>query len=168
MPRSATPVVPVVQPGARGIGGAPLPTDEVPVARRSFFEIRRSAPLQSPLMATAYFRDLEFYLLSGAAYTLDGDTWHPYEDPDTEIKGGGLAPELAEFFDLNMITVTVHSDGRVEWDEDDELSEADIRHGNGLCGMRERAQLHRGRVEAGPRHGGGFGVHAALPYGPGR
>lgn len=101
--------------------------DEVPVARRSFFEIRRSAPLQSPLMATAYFRDLEFYLLSGAAYTLDGDTWHPYEDPDTEIEGGGLAPELAEFFDLNMITVTVHSDGRVEWDEDDELSEADIR-----------------------------------------
>jgi ATP-dependent DNA helicase DinG len=26
-------VVPVVQPGARGIGGAPLPTDDVPVAR---------------------------------------------------------------------------------------------------------------------------------------
>ena len=101
--------------------------DEVPMARRSFFEIRRSAPLQSPLMATAYFRDLEFYLLTGAAYTLDGDTWHPYEDPDTEIEGGGLAPELAEFFDLNMMTVTVHSDGRVEWDEDEELSEDDIR-----------------------------------------
>ena len=101
--------------------------DEVPVARRAYFEIRRSAPLQSPLMATAYFRDLEFYLLSGAAYTLDGDTWHPYEDPDAEIEGGGLAPELAEFFDLNMITVTVHSDGRVEWDEDEELSEDDIR-----------------------------------------
>lgn len=31
--QSAPPVVPVVQPGARGIGGAPLPTDEVPVAR---------------------------------------------------------------------------------------------------------------------------------------
>ncbi|MGY1752284.1 sensor histidine kinase [Blastococcus sp. SYSU D01042] len=40
--------------------------------------------------------------------------------------------------------------------------------GQGLRGMRERAQLHRGRLEAGPRHGGGFGVHAALPYGPGR
>ncbi|MDT0278188.1 sensor histidine kinase [Blastococcus goldschmidtiae] len=37
--------------------------------------------------------------------------------------------------------------------------------GQGLRGMRERAQLHRGRLEAGPRHGGGFGVHAALPYG---
>ncbi len=41
-------------------------------------------------------------------------------------------------------------------------------NGQGLRGMTERAQLHRGRLEAGPRHGGGFGVHAALPYGPRR
>ena len=40
--------------------------------------------------------------------------------------------------------------------------------GQGLRGMRERAQLHGGRLEAGPRHGGGFGVHAALPYRAGR
>ncbi|RBY84053.1 sensor histidine kinase [Blastococcus sp. TF02A-30] len=38
-------------------------------------------------------------------------------------------------------------------------------NGQGVRGMRERAQLHGGRLEAGPRHGGGFGVHAALPYG---
>jgi signal transduction histidine kinase len=37
--------------------------------------------------------------------------------------------------------------------------------GQGLRGMRERAVLHGGRLEAGPRSGGGFGVHAALPYG---
>ncbi|WP_040337667.1 sensor histidine kinase [Candidatus Blastococcus massiliensis] len=37
--------------------------------------------------------------------------------------------------------------------------------GQGLRGMHERAVLHGGRLEAGPRHGGGFGVHAALPYG---
>ncbi len=37
--------------------------------------------------------------------------------------------------------------------------------GQGLRGMRERAQLHGGRLESGPRSGGGFGVHAALPYG---
>jgi signal transduction histidine kinase len=37
--------------------------------------------------------------------------------------------------------------------------------GQGLRGMRERAALHRGRLDAGPRTGGGFGVHAALPYG---
>jgi signal transduction histidine kinase len=37
--------------------------------------------------------------------------------------------------------------------------------GQGVRGMIERAQLHGGRLEAGPRHSGGFGVHAALPYG---
>ncbi|SFF65867.1 sensor histidine kinase [Blastococcus tunisiensis] len=37
--------------------------------------------------------------------------------------------------------------------------------GQGVRGMRERATLHGGRLEAGPRPGGGFGVHAALPYG---
>ena len=37
--------------------------------------------------------------------------------------------------------------------------------GQGLRGMHERATLHGGRLEAGPRTGGGFGVHAALPYG---
>ena len=38
-------------------------------------------------------------------------------------------------------------------------------NGQGLRGMHERASLHGGRLEAGPRTGGGFGVHAALPYG---
>jgi signal transduction histidine kinase len=37
--------------------------------------------------------------------------------------------------------------------------------GQGVRGMLERATLHGGRLEAGPRTGGGFGVHAALPYG---
>ena len=37
--------------------------------------------------------------------------------------------------------------------------------GQGVRGMVERATLHGGRLEAGPRSGGGFGVHAALPYG---
>jgi len=36
--------------------------------------------------------------------------------------------------------------------------------GQGLVGMRERAQLHGGRLTAAPRHGGGFGVNAVLPY----
>jgi len=40
--------------------------------------------------------------------------------------------------------------------------------GQGVRGMVERATLHGGRLEVGPRSGGGFGVHAALPYGVGR
>jgi len=40
--------------------------------------------------------------------------------------------------------------------------------GQGLLGMRERAQLHGGRLTAAPRAGGGFGVEAVLPYRSGR
>jgi signal transduction histidine kinase len=35
--------------------------------------------------------------------------------------------------------------------------------GLGLIGMRERAALHGGRLETGPREGGGFAVRATLP-----
>lgn len=36
--------------------------------------------------------------------------------------------------------------------------------GYGIVGMRERAEALGGRLEAGPRRGGGFHVHARLPF----
>jgi signal transduction histidine kinase len=40
--------------------------------------------------------------------------------------------------------------------------------GQGLRGMHERAHLHGGFLTAAPRHGGGYGVNAVLPYGRSR
>ncbi|MDO4246750.1 MAG: hypothetical protein Q4C89_12065 [Deinococcus sp.] len=100
--------------------------DTPPVARRLFFELRRAAPLQTPVPPVGGFGGLEVHLLDGMAYSPDGEVWHPYEDPEQTFENA-LAPELAEFFDLNVVTVTVHADGRLEWDEDDELSEDDIQ-----------------------------------------
>jgi signal transduction histidine kinase len=37
--------------------------------------------------------------------------------------------------------------------------------GHGLAGMRERASLYGGRLEAGPLDGGGYRVVAVLPRG---
>jgi signal transduction histidine kinase len=46
--------------------------------------------------------------------------------------------------------------------EDDGGGGSPTPGGNGLTGMRERAALHGGRVDAGP-HGEGFRVVALLP-----
>jgi signal transduction histidine kinase len=40
--------------------------------------------------------------------------------------------------------------------------------GQGILGMHERAVLHGGKLEVGPRPGGGFAVLALLPYGGSR
>lgn len=49
-------------------------------------------------------------------------------------------------------------------ENDGAAAEVNGRSGFGLVGMRERIRLYGGRLEAGPRAGGGFAVFAQLPY----
>ncbi|GHF31610.1 hypothetical protein HNQ07_000535 [Deinococcus metalli] len=96
----------------RDLGG-----EGVPVARRTVFELRRPAPLQSPLSRVFAIRQgVEFFALAtGASYTLDGEEWITYDPADSPLSAGGLPPELADLFDMDTVSVTVHADGRVEW-----------------------------------------------------
>ncbi|HEY5877014.1 MAG TPA: histidine kinase [Ilumatobacteraceae bacterium] len=70
--------------------------------------------------------------------------------------------------DASRVEVTVcRSDGQIDIDvADDGLGAAANGSGvpgHGIVGMRERAEMVGGRLEAGPLLGGGFRVHASLP-----
>ncbi|MEO1061207.1 MAG: sensor histidine kinase [Actinomycetota bacterium] len=67
--------------------------------------------------------------------------------------------------DGDGLVVTVADDGAVPFERGPSADRSGRRHG--LLGMRERALLHQGTFEAGPRPGGGWEVEArlALPAG---
>jgi signal transduction histidine kinase len=73
------------------------------------------------------------------------------------LKHGGGHTEVTLRYDDDQLAVTVSDRGdgapgpRVEGG------------GHGLVGMRERVRVIGGEVQAGPRSGGGFEVHARLP-----
>lgn len=96
------------------------PAAPSPQARRSTFELRLPAPLQNPLSGIFAIRGgAEFIpVMEADAYTLDGETWHSYADPDAEVDASSLPAELANIFDMEMVGVTVYADGRVELGED--------------------------------------------------
>ena len=63
-------------------------------------------------------------------------------------------------YEPNELVLSIEDDGEGVR-EGFELDEAG--GGHGLVGMRERASLYGGLVQAGRRRGGGFAVHARLP-----
>lgn len=73
-------------------------------------------------------------------------------------KHGGPDPavELVVAVEPTQVCVQVHDDGRGAAASDD-------GDGHGLNGMRERVEVHGGRLDAGPRPGGGFAVSARIP-----
>jgi signal transduction histidine kinase len=72
----------------------------------------------------------------------------------------GAATRLTVKYGGESVEVEVVDDGR-------HVGTAGNGSGSGLVGMRERVVLYDGRLEAGPREGGGFRVWAHLPLSPG-
>jgi signal transduction histidine kinase len=68
--------------------------------------------------------------------------------------GAGASAQVRVAYAPAALEIDVRDDGR-----GGEIDGA----GHGLIGMRERVALYGGELEAGPRPGGGFGVHARLP-----
>ena len=64
-------------------------------------------------------------------------------------------------YGADAIDVEVRDDGRG-------APEANGTPGHGLVGMRERTALLGGALDAGPLPGGGYRVHAHLPFEPAR
>jgi signal transduction histidine kinase len=81
----------------------------------------------------------------------------------TNVLKHAKSPTQAEVtvrYDDPIIELEITDDGR------DRTEPADKGAGHGLTGMRERAAVFGGRVDAGPRPVGGWRVHARFAVGP--
>jgi signal transduction histidine kinase len=76
---------------------------------------------------------------------------------------GSVQARVTVSYEPNEVVLSIEDDGEGPR-EDYELGEAG--GGHGLVGMRERAALYGGLVQAGRRRGGGFAVRARLPTRP--
>ena len=76
---------------------------------------------------------------------------------------GSARASVTVSYEPNEVVLSIEDDGEGSR-EAFELGETG--GGHGLVGMRERAALYGGLVQAGRRRGGGFAVHARLPTRP--
>ena len=76
---------------------------------------------------------------------------------------GGARAEVTVSYEPNELVLSIEDDG-TEPRDGDGLSESG--GGHGIVGMRERAAIYGGIVQAGRRRGGGFAVRARLPTRP--
>lgn len=109
-----------------------------PEMKRTFFELRHPAPLQNPTrMVFTTRHNVEIYPLEGASYSLDGETWHSYDDPDAEPVEDDFLSAFGDMLNMETVQATIYADGRVEWDEGDiseeqaERVRADLRDATG-------------------------------------
>ncbi|MBE3206002.1 sensor histidine kinase [Frankia sp. CH37] len=79
--------------------------------------------------------------------------------------GPGTRAEVSLRTGRNGMVIEVRDDGRGSTVAPRSDADGDHPGGHGLVGMRERALLLGGSLDAGPRVGGGFQVAAHLPFG---
>lgn len=95
-----------------------------PKMKRSYFELRRTAPLQNPArMVFATRNNVEIYPLEGGTFSLDGETWLSYDDPDAEGQEDDFISAFGDMLNMETVQVTVYADGQVDWDEDEIAAE---------------------------------------------
>lgn len=112
---------------------------EPPAIRRTYFELRRPGPLHNPAGGLYTVRGgYEIYPLVDPAYSPDGENWFRYDDPEGEAQDDDLMQAFAEMLNMETVAVTVYADGRVEWDEGEDISDehaervrADLRQSTG-------------------------------------
>lgn len=97
--------------------------DAPPQARRLRLDLHGLPLLPSPLNQPEAVlgngeESLAIYL-TPLAYTLDGETWLPYDEEEGAGDREDLAELLTQILDMPTVTVTVWADGRVEWAEGD-------------------------------------------------
>ena len=73
---------------------------------------------------------------------------------------GGASARVVVRYEPDAVELEIADDGPGSHEDPDAIG------GQGLVGMRERAQLFGGQLDAGPRPGGGFLVRARLPTEP--
>jgi signal transduction histidine kinase len=89
---------------------------------------------------------------------LDASAFRIVQEAVTNVvrHAGGAPAAVTVRYGADALELVVRDDGPGP--------RADGTPGHGLVGMRERAGLLGGTLEAGPRDGRGFEVHAVLPY----
>lgn len=91
-----------------------LPNGTTAAAKRTYFEMRSSAPLQNPLRNALVRGSVEIYPLTGGSYSPDGSLWIRYDDPSATPQETDFFGIFNQILNIETVQVTVYADGRID------------------------------------------------------
>lgn len=95
-------------------------TKQIPVAKRTFFQLKTPAPLQNPLHNIFGVRgDVEILPTDESFYSFDGIDWWSYQNPEAAPEQDDFMELFSQMLNVESVPVTVYSDGNIEWEEGD-------------------------------------------------